>query len=402
MTISSHADGLPDQIPPQYRALFAPLDITIGDHTLHLRNRIAMSPMTRMVTPGGLATEETADYYTARATGGVGVIVTEGIAIDHPTAVDHLGVPRIHTDEQIAAWTKVTDQVHTAGAVIFPQLWHVGPLWGAMLPFDPDLAAAVEENPQLYPSMRPSGQWGQPGDTSYDSQLVASMRPDTAAMTSQDMQQVIDAYVASAVGCVKAGFDGVAIHGGHGYLLSSFMWSSSNQRTDEYGGSATNRVRFPAEVVAAVRAAVGPQVPIMYRFSQFTQQDYNAQVAETSEELTIFLQTLRDAGVDIFDASARRFNAPVFPGSELSLAGWAKKITGKPAMAVGGAGIATSRRESAAGAKVVKEDNFPVAHRMVQSGEFDVLTVGRLLLRRANLVNDLRNGDPFHNPSPTK
>ena len=129
------------------------------------------------------------------------------------------------------------------------------------------------------------------------------------------------------------------LHGAHGYLIDQFFWEGTNQREDSYGGSLQNRSRFAVEVIKATRAAVGPDFPIILRWSQWKQQDYTARLAETPEQLEAFLKPLSDAGVNIFHCSQRRFWEPEFAGSDLNLAGWVRKLTGKPAITVGSVGL---------------------------------------------------------------
>lgn len=360
--------------------LFQPLRI----RSLELSNRIVMSPMTRTYSIEGVPGRDVAEYYRRRAEGGTGLIVTEGVAIDHETAVDHANVPNLHTPAAQAGWRKVVDDVHAAGGKIVPQLWHVGPLWGAMTQMDPSLKP-----------MRPSGEWGPLGVTSYSAAYVERAQASTEAMTEQDIQDVIDAYVRSAKHAVELGFDGIAIHGGHGYLLDSFFWEGTNQRDDAWGGDLERRTRFPAAVVAAIRAAIGPDMPIIYRFSQHKQQDFTAKSAETPEELGVILGALVDAGVDVLDASIRRFDVPAFEGSDLSLAGWAKKLTGAVTMAVGSVGIGKSLRDSRIEGVAPVVDNIPQLEERIGSGEFDLIAIGRLHLADPALATTLRAGGPL-------
>ncbi|ROZ55969.1 12-oxophytodienoate reductase [Rhodococcus sp. WS1] len=360
--------------------LFQPLRI----RSLELSNRIVMSPMTRTYSIEGVPGRDVADYYRRRAEGGTGLIVTEGVAIDHETAVDHANVPNLHTPAAQAGWRKVVDDVHAAGGKIVPQLWHVGPLWGAMTQMDPSLKP-----------MRPSGEWGPLGVTSYSAAYVERAQASTEAMTEQDIQDVIDAYVRSAKHAVELGFDGIAIHGGHGYLLDSFFWEGTNQRDDAWGGDLERRTKFPAAVVAAIRAAIGPDLPIIYRFSQHKQQDFTAKIAETPEELGVILGALVDAGVDVLDASIRRFDVPAFEGSDLSLAGWAKKLTGAVTMAVGSVGIGKSLRDSRIEGVAPVVDNIPQLEERIGSGEFDLIAIGRLHLADPALATTLRDGSPL-------
>jgi 2,4-dienoyl-CoA reductase-like NADH-dependent reductase (Old Yellow Enzyme family) len=213
-------------------------------------------------------------------------------------------------------------------------------------------------------------------------------------MTEQDIADVIGAYARSAVRAKEAGFDGIAIHGAHGYLIDTFFWEETNRRTDRWGGSIANRVRFGAEVVRAIRVAVGPDLPIFFRFSQWKQQDFRARLAQNPQELEQLLVPLADAGVDVFDGSIRYFNRPEFEGSPLNLSGWAKKVTGKLSMAVGGIGLDRgmydSRREGRAGAS----DNISLLMERFNRAEFDLVAVGRSLLNDPEWARKLRRGEP--------
>ncbi|WAP50946.1 12-oxophytodienoate reductase [Arthrobacter sp. ATA002] len=350
--------------------------------SLHLPNRIVMSPMTRTHSPGGVPGEKVSRYYRRRAEGGTGLIITEGVAIDHPASVDHASVPNMFATTALDGWRSVVDGVHEAGGRIIPQLWHVGPLWGAM-----------GGSPAITP-MRPSGRWGTPGITTYSDKYVRAAEPVTRAMTTADIENVIGAFRAAARSAVDAGFDGIALHGGHGYLLDAFLWADTNRRTDEWGGDAERRAAFPAAVVRAIREEIGADLPIFFRFSQHKQQDFGARLADTPEELGALLRPLVAAGVDVLDASARRFQAPAFEGSDLSLAGWAKKLTGAPAMAVGSVGIGSAIKDRRSSGNPTL-DNREELLRRLDAEEFDLIAIGRLHLADPDLVQTLRAGRPL-------
>jgi len=360
-----------------HAALFQPLTI----RGMELPNRIVMSAMTRSASPDGVPGPDVARYYRRRAAGGTGLIITEGVAIEHPSAVDNPRVPRMYGDDALAGWRTVVEEVHAAGGRIIPQLWHVGPLLGAMSEVDPAITP-----------MRPSGRWGTVGTTSYSDEYVARSAPPTRPMTDNDLDDVLAAYVRAAVSAAELGFDGIALHGGHGYLLDAFLWHDTNTRADRWGGDLEARGRFPAEVVRAIRAAVGGDLPIFFRFSQHKQQDYTARIAETPDELQVLLGSLADAGVDVFDASIRRFDLPAFEGSELSLAGWAKKLTGAHAMAVGSVGLGKPMRDSRIEGAAEVVDNVGEVERRIESGEFDLIAIGRLHLADPDLATTLRTG----------
>lgn len=133
--------------------------------------------------------------------------------------------------------------------------------------------------------------------------------------------------------------DGVELHGAHGYLLDQFLWAGTNRRTDAYGGDPVARTKFAAEIVAAVRETVSPDFPVIFRYSQWKQEAYDARLAQTPEELDAILTPLAAAGVDAFHASTRRYWLPEFEGSDLNLAGWTKKLTGRPTITVGSVGL---------------------------------------------------------------
>ena len=379
-------------LAPGREPLFRPLEV----RSLQLHNRLVMSPMTRMECPGGLPDEVNRDYYAARAAGGTALIVTEGIGVDHPTSVDHSAIPRLDGPESVAAWRSVTDAVHAAGGRIIAQLWHVGPLWGANARFDRDNRDRLME---MHP-MRPSGLWGTPGVTTYSEKSVARWSPEVAPMTESDLAEVIEAFGRSADLALQAGFDGVTLHGGHGYLLDSFVWADTNRRADEWGGDLAARSRFPAAVVAAVRAAIGPDAPLFYRFSQHTQQDYTVRKATNPDELAVYLGALAEAGVDLLDASTRRFDDPAFPDlggqdGTVSLAGWARRLTGLPSGAVGGVGIGTSLREQKSGQDVLASDNIDRVVAAMDRGEFDLISIGRLHLADPAIAGVLREAGPL-------
>lgn len=367
--------------------LFEPFNLA----GLKLRNRFVMSPMTRNFSPGGIPGDNVAAYYRRRATANVGLIVTEGIGIDHPAALgsgsmgEH-DVPVLH-GEAVKAWKRVVDGVHAAGGLIVPQLWHMGVIRQEGTGPHPDA-----------PSLRPSGSWGPTDKAMMPPEYLERMSMPTTPMTENEIADVIAAYGRSAANAQAAGFDGIAIHGAHGYLIDSFLWAATNSRQDRWGGDIANRSRFAAEVVKTVRSATTPDFPIIFRFSQWKLQDYNGRLAETPQELEAILAPLVDAGVDLFDASTRIFSMPAFPDverdSHMGLAGWAGKVTGKPTMTVGGVGFSKDLQSS-----FVEEtnaiNNLPEVVERFERDEFDLVAVGRALLMDPEWVIKARNGTPF-------
>jgi 2,4-dienoyl-CoA reductase-like NADH-dependent reductase (Old Yellow Enzyme family) len=336
---------------------------------LTVPNRIAMAPMTRKFSPGGVPGEDVVSYYARRAGAGVGLIITEGTYVDHPSAGDSRRVPRFHGEESLTGWQKVAEAVHEAGGTIMPQLWHVG------MTRPPGRGPFPEA-----PSVGPSG-------LTLEGTEVEGGR----AMTRQDIDDVVAAFARAAADAERVGMDGVEIHGAHGYLLDQFLWERTNRRTDSYGGSLTARTKFPAEVAAAVRAAVSPDFPVLFRFSQWKGGAYDAKLAKTPQELEALLTPLAEAGVDAFHASTRRYWLPEFEGSTLNLAGWTKKITGKPVLTVGSVGLDGNFTDAFVGEGAPVrgiDDLFDGFER----DEYDIVAVGRAVLQDPEWAAKLLEG----------
>lgn len=344
----------------------APLFREFQYKQLHLPNRIVMAPMTRRFSPGGVPGEDVVEYYRRRALGGVGLIITEGSTIDRPAASDSSAVPNFHAADSIEGWRRVVSAVHAAGGRIAPQLWHQG-------------------------LSRSAGTGPHPGALSEGPVMVGA---NTVAMRDNDIADVIDAYATAAASAKRIGFDAVELHGAHGYLIDQFLWGGLNRREDVYGGNVVERTRFAVEIVRAVRDAVGPDFPVIFRFSQWKIQNYAARLAESPAALQSILGPISDAGVDIFHASTRRFKDPEFKGSSLNLAGWARKLTGQPAISVGSVGLEgedfmQQLRGSSDGAEVGSLDELT---RRMDANEFDLVAVGRALLADAEWPAKVRDG----------
>ena len=308
------------------RALFRPIQI----QGLSLPNRIVMAPMTRAFSPGGVAGADVAAYYKRRAANGVGLIMTEGTFIPHASSGFDPNVPHMYGDAALDGWRNVTQAVHADGGHIFAQLWHVGLLVGGVKP--------------------PVGS-----------------APVGPSMPLPEIEAIITAYGEAAENAKSAGFDGVEIHGAHGYLIDQFLWERTNHRVDQYGGTLFGRAKFASDVIAEVRRRVGQTFPISFRFSQYKIDHYDARLAKTPAELDRLLAPLVAAGVDVLHASAREFWAPAFEGSDLTLAGWTRKLTGVPTIAVGSMTL-----DSEAG--------LDKAIELMERDEFDMIAIGRSLL----------------------
>ena len=169
--------------------------------------------------------------------------------------------------------------------------------------------------------------------------LVRKDKKVAYEMTDNDVEDLIQNYVSDIETIKMLGFDGVELHGAHGYMIDQFFWRDTNVRKDEYGKEEDLRTKFVCEIVSRSRKLVGNDFPIMLRFSQWKQQDYEARLAPSPTDLETFLGPISDSGVDVFHASTRRYWEPEFEGSDLNLAGWTKKITNKPTITVGSVGL---------------------------------------------------------------
>jgi 2,4-dienoyl-CoA reductase-like NADH-dependent reductase (Old Yellow Enzyme family) len=285
--------------------------------------------------------------------------------------------------EALAGWRRVVEAVHRAGGRIIPQLWHQGVM----------RAPGTGPHPAA-PSCRPSGLWGPSGKrSSIPADYATRLAVPTVPMTESDIADVIAAYGRSAAYARDLGFDGIAIHGAHGYLIDNFLWEETNRRSDHWGGDRRRRSQFAVEVVKAIRTAVGESLPIVFRFSQWKQQDLHARIANSPQELEELLCPIAEAGVDMFDGSVRYFQRAEFEGSVLNLSGWAKKLTGKLALSVGGVGLDRGMYDSKREGTAAATDNIELLMRRFNAGEFDLVEVGRSLLNDPLWTRKLRLGE---------
>ncbi|KMQ67436.1 1,2-oxophytodienoate reductase [Chryseobacterium sp. FH2] len=323
---------------------------------LQLKNRIVMAPMTRAQSDNGVPTQAIADYYARRAESEVGLILSEGTVINRPASKNMQNIPDFYGNEALNGWKNVIDAVHAKGGKMGPQIWHVG-----------DTRSSAE-----YP-------------------LVDMEKAST--MTLEDIQDTIQQFAVSAKSAKDLGFDVVEIHGAHGYLIDQFFWEVTNTRTDEYGGKTLKeRSKFAVDVVKAIRAAVGEDFTVIIRLSQWKQQDYKTKLANTPEEMEEWLLPLKEAGVDIFHCSQRRFWEAEFEGSDLNFAGWAKKITGQPTITVGSVGLEGDFMAAFAGQGTEKADLTELTRRL-ERGDFDLVAVGRALLQDPLWVKKIKEGN---------
>ncbi|CEP14555.1 hypothetical protein [Parasitella parasitica] len=219
------------------KALFSP--IKVGANAL--KHRIVLAPLTRFraAEKTAVSSDLQVDYYKQRASNG-GLLITEATFISR-LAGSYPQAPGIYSKEQIEAWKKVTSAVHEKNAVIFLQLWHIGRVGSKYLNPNQEQVVSASDIPVQGKTME-GGDYEVP-----------------RALEIDEIKAITNEYAQAAKNAIEAGFDGVEIHGANGYLLDQFINTSSNKRTDIYGGSIENRTRFPLEVVDAVAEAVGAE-----------------------------------------------------------------------------------------------------------------------------------------------
>jgi 2,4-dienoyl-CoA reductase-like NADH-dependent reductase (Old Yellow Enzyme family) len=260
--------------------LFTPAQI----NKLHVANRIALAPMTRIsATHEGLVTDAMIRYYERFAKGGFGLLITEGIYTDQSFSQCYQNQPGLSDEEQARAWRKLTDVVHAAGGKIVAQLMHAG----ALSQFNRFRAETVGPS-----AVRPKGEQLSVyhGEGAY--RLPREISQD-------EIEEVLAGFArAAALAIDGAGFDGIEIHGANGYLLDQFLTEHTNQRTDEWGGSTQNRVRLTVEVARQVRRAIGDDVPLGVRISQAKVNDFTHKWGGAQKDAAIIFGALAASGVD--------------------------------------------------------------------------------------------------------
>ncbi len=356
--------------------LFRP--VKIGD--LELRNRIVMAPMTRLMSPGGVPGEDVARYYSRRAEGGVGLIISEGSFVPHWSAVHEENAPRLYGAAALAGWKRVIDAVHVAGGRMFPQIWHVGQVRKAKVEgsggifddIDPDSARRIGPSGMVGGNGIPVERLGKPA-------------------TLKEIEEVIESYGIAAESMQALGFDGIEIHAAHGYLIDQFLWEKTNLRDDAYGGDIAGRTRFAVEIIGEIRRRVGAHFPVVMRLSTWKNQDFTAKLAHTPKEWDSIVTPMVNAGVDGFHVSQRRFWEGEF-GTDMNLAGWTKKITGKTTISVGSVSLNNSMTEMLQGNGSIPEDNLAKLYDALERGDFDLIAIGRAMIANPDWPQRIRDG----------
>ena len=334
--------------------LFSPINVG----AISAKNRIVMAPLTRdrAIREGRIPGPHSATYYRQRAS--AGLIISEGTQI-RPDGQGYLDTPGIHSKAQIEAWKKTTGAVHEAGGKILAQIWHVGRVsHTSLIGTAPVAPSAIRANTQTF--------------TEVGMEPVSEPR----ALSLDEIKQVIEDYGTAARNAREAGFDGVEIHGANGYLVDQFLRDGANKRTDIYGGSIENRVRFMAEVVDSVSAAIGadrtgirlsPVTPASDLQDSDPQPLFDLAVSELAKRKIAFLHMVEGA-----TGGARDF-VPSFDFQKL------RKL-------FGGVYIANNGYDR------------QMALDAVASGRADMVAFGKLYISNPDLAERLKASAPLTEP----
>ncbi|SIQ25670.1 N-ethylmaleimide reductase [Rhizobium sp. RU20A] len=347
--------------------LFDP--ITIGDITL--KNRVVMAPLTRNRSPKAVPNTLNVTYYEQRAT--AGLIITEATAITHQ-GQGYADVPGLYTPEALDGWRKVTDAVHAEGGKIVVQMWHVGRISHTDLQpgnGKPVAPSAIRAKSKTY-LINEDGTGGF-ADTS-----------EPRALETDELPGIVEDYRKAARAAIDAGFDGVEVHAANGYLIDQFLRSSSNQRTDAYGGSIENRARLLFEVMDAVTKEIG------------------------AGRTGIRLSPVTPAN-DVFDAEPQALFNHVVEGlakHDLAYIHVIEGATGGPRDHQQGDKpfdfAALRAAYAAAGGKGAWMTNNgydrDLALKAVESGDADLVAFGKLFIANPDLVERLRTDAPLNEP----
>jgi len=336
---------------------------------IHLKNRVVMPPMTRSrAGKGDVPTELMAEYYAQRAT--AGLIITEGTPIS-VQARGYAWTPGIYTQEQIIGWKKVTDAVHEKGGKIFVQLWHVGRISHTSLqennqsPVAP--SAILADGVKVFLAKNGANAVSGLGE------MIQHSMP--RELTVPEIQQIVNDFVQAAKNAMVAGFDGVELHGANGYLIEQFIDSQTNKRTDKYGGSVENRLRFLKEVTTAVADAIGAE-----------------KVGVRQAPLTTLMGATDDNPEETYIAAAKILNEIGVAYIHIAEADWEDA----PVMSVA---FKEAYRNAYKGTLIYSgKYTAEKAEAALQDGWADLIGFGRPFIANPDLPYRLQNGLPLNEP----
>ncbi len=294
--------------------LFSPFKLK----DFQLKNRIGVAPMTRMSSvKDSIPRQDVLEFLIRRAQNGAAVVYTEAIVTDYECSQGYPGQARILKEKQIEAWKPVVESIRREGSVAIMQMFHCGRM--------------------AWPEINPAGRVIAPSPVapSQNNPLTNTPYPLPEEIDLLEIEQVIEGFINTAECAVAAGFDGIEVHGAHGYLISQFLSSYSNKRTDAYGGTIENRYRFAREVIQAVKAVVPDDRLLTFRISNWGVADMEVSLFESSEEYTKVIQMLSKEPIDAISVSTYRYTDRAF-GTDMNMAQITRDATSLPIMICGG------------------------------------------------------------------
>jgi len=334
----------------EHDILFTPYEIG----KFKLKNRLGVAPMTRMSSPGdSIPRQDVLDFLIRRAKNGASVVYSEAIVTDYESAQGYPGQARLLTQRQIDAWQPVVKAVQAEGAVMIMQMFHCGrQAWPEINPagrvIAPSALAPLQDNPLT----------GQPYHV-----------PD--AMSSFDIDHVINGFVETTKGAIAAGFDGIEVHCAHGYLLNQFLSSYSNQRTDEYGGTLENRFRMIHETIQAVKAVMPADRLLIARISNWGITDMKVSLFADHVEWQELIRLVSNEPLDAISVSTYDYSQPAF-ATDKTMAQLTRQVTDLPIFICG---------------------RIYDRHSAIQAiQDADVVLSGKSILLNPNWVEDVRQG----------
>ncbi len=333
--------------------LFQPFKIK--NHTI--KNRIGVAPMTRMSgDENSIPRKDVLDFLVTRARNGAGIVYTEALVTDYESAQGYPGQARITNEKQIEAWKPVIKEIQAAGSKAVIQFFHCGRMaWPEVNPAHRSIApspiAPVQANP-----------------------LTGKPYPVPEEMSLFDIDHVITGFVESARGAVAAGFDGIEIHGAHGYLISQFLSSHTNQRNDAYGGTVENRFRFAQRIIRAVKAVVPDDVMLLFRISNWGIPDMGVSLFADADEWQKGIEIIDKEGVDAISVSTYDFSEKAF-NTDYTMARLTREVTDLPILICG---------------RIYDRKSADAA-----IADADIALSGKSILLNPDFVNDLKTGKPM-------
>ena len=336
---------------------------------VELKSRIGLAPMTRTSAEGnGVPNEKMRSYYSRYAKGGFSLLFSEGTYPDTAYSQGYLNQPGIATPEHINGWRNITDAVHKEGAKMFCQIMHAG--------------ALSQGNIYTTETKAPSGITPKGEQLEFYGGKGAYNTP--TELSKNEIEQVKQGFVKASENAIKAGFDGIEIHGANGYLLDQFLTDYTNHREDEYGGSTENRVRLLVEVCKEVRENVGKDFPVGIRISQAKVNDYTHKWNGGEKDAEIIFSQLGKCGLDFIHITEFQVEAPAFEENGPTLAYLAKKWAKLPVIANGS--INTPEQ----------------AEKLITSKAVDVITMGKAALANKDWALKAQRGEEMEDFIPEK